>query len=200
MRRAGPSLHVGKGVIVYAPLSPSALTYDKTGANQLRNLTRAAAEAIGLEWKESAALVLRRGPYLIAAGLDEGMPDKPPVVLNGRYISLFDPALAVVNAVALIPGSRAMLLDVATATAEKEGILAAACGVREESVTADAISFRAFGVAGSNAVVCIASRRAPKTVTVGGILLASANWHFDSGLLWLRFQNSPEPVAIEVKR
>ena len=192
--------HVGKGVIVYAPLSPSALTYDKTGANQLRNLTRAAAEAIGLKWKESAALVLRRGPYLIAAGLDEATPDKPPVVLHGRFISLFDPALAITNEVTLVPGSRAMLLDVATPTAEKkEGILAAACGVREESVTADAISFRAFGVAGSNAVVCIASRRDPKTVTVGGISLPPANWHFDSGLLWLRFQNSPESVAIEVK-
>ena len=44
------------------------------------------------------------GPYLIAAGLDESVPDAAPVMLRGRFISLFDPTLAVVTEVALDPG------------------------------------------------------------------------------------------------
>ena len=192
--------HCGKGVIDYAPLSPAALTYERTGATQVRTLTRQAAEAVKVEWKESAALVLRRGPYLIAAGLDEAMPDQPPVAIRGRFIPLFDPALAVVNEVNLTPGDRAMLLDVDAVTTDREGVIAAACGIREESVTPDAISFRAFGVAGSDAVVCIASRHPPKRITVGEQLLPQAAWHYDAGLLRIQFQNSPNSLTVNITR
>ena len=51
----------------------------------MRDLARQAAAAVKLEWKETSALVMRRGPYLIAAGLDESLPDAQPV-LKGNFV------------------------------------------------------------------------------------------------------------------
>jgi hypothetical protein len=78
---------VGKGVVIRAAVSPAALTYRADGADVIRKLARQAAEAVKLEWHESAAIVLRRGPYVIAAGLDESVPDAAPTVLHGRFIT-----------------------------------------------------------------------------------------------------------------
>ena len=56
---------------------PAALTYTAGGGEIVRRAARSAAAAIGLVWSESNALVLRRGPYVIAAGLDESTRDCP---------------------------------------------------------------------------------------------------------------------------
>jgi hypothetical protein len=50
---------------------------------------------VGLSWTETNALALRRGPYLIAAGLDESIPNAASFVLHGRFIDLFDAQLPV---------------------------------------------------------------------------------------------------------
>lgn len=84
---------IGSGVLVSARLSPATLTYRKDGAEQIRRLTRRAAFAIKLAWHEANALVLRRGPYIVAAGLNESVPNANLVVLHGRYVNLFDARL-----------------------------------------------------------------------------------------------------------
>ena len=88
---------VGRGVVVREAVSPAALTYKEDGAERVRKAARQAAAAVKLAWKETDSLVLRRGPYLVAAGLDESTPDAKPYVLHGRYLNLFDPELAVLN-------------------------------------------------------------------------------------------------------
>jgi hypothetical protein len=74
---------VGRGVVVRENASPAALTYKADGAEIVRGAARRAAAAVGLEWSESNALVLRRGPYVIAAGLDESTSGVPPATLHG---------------------------------------------------------------------------------------------------------------------
>ena len=59
----------------------------------------------------------------------------------------------------LEPGRCVMLLDIDVARATTpEGAIAAACGIRKESAAADAMRFRASGIAGSRAVVCVATK------------------------------------------
>ncbi len=94
---------VGRGVVVREALSPAALTYKEDGAETVRKAVRQAAAAVKLAWKETDSLVLRRGPYLVAAGLDESTPGAKPYVLHGRYLNLFDPELAVLNTVTITP-------------------------------------------------------------------------------------------------
>jgi len=102
---------VGHGVVLRLADSPAALTYKEDGAGIIRKAVREAAAAVKLPWKEADSLVLRRGPYVIAAGLDESVPGSRAYVLRGRYLNLFDPELAVLNDVAVEAGTRRLLLD-----------------------------------------------------------------------------------------
>ena len=72
---------VGKGLVIFRRQPPSALAADPAGAQQVLALTREAAARTRLPWTQSTALVLRRGPFVIASGLDkpEGTPEPAAV-------------------------------------------------------------------------------------------------------------------------
>ncbi len=187
---------VGKGMVLWQQASPAALTYRPDGASQVRAMVWQAAEAVGVKRTESNALVLRRGPYVVAAGLDESMPNTPAAKLTGRFINLFDPTLPLVNEVEVAPGKRFLLVDVGVA-GKAEGVIAAACRVREQKVTPDAVTFKADGIARTKAVVCIALSAKPRSITVDG---EDAQSKFAEGVLWLHFENSVKGRAVEIRR
>ena len=191
--------HVGKGIVLRESASPAALTYEKNGADRVRALARKAADAVNLPWTETNALVLRRGPYVIAAGLDESLPDAPPV-LRGRFVNLFDAQLPVVSEVKITPGRRALLLDLDVAG--KSGgiprIAAAAARIRDEKTTPGGLSFRAEGVAETEGIVRIIAPHAPSSVRINGEPLQAGAWDFDGGALSVRFSNSPEGARVEI--
>ncbi len=83
--------HVGKGVVIFRRQAPSAIAADPGGAQQILALTRGAAMQIKLPWRQSTALVLRRGPFVIASGLDkpEGTPE--PVAATRVASSVVQP-------------------------------------------------------------------------------------------------------------
>jgi len=156
---------VGKGVVWREALSPAALTYKKDGSETIRRIARQAAAAVKLPWKESYSLVLRRGPYIVVAGLDESVPDAKPYVLRGRYLNLFDPDLPVLNTVTVTAGVR-MLVDLNWTKATVPTIVAASCRLRDEKVDGKTLQFRADGIEGTNSIV--AARRAPVEILIGG--------------------------------
>jgi hypothetical protein len=192
---------VGKGVVVRQALSPAALTYRQDGADTVRQLARQAAEGVRLPWKETNALVLRRGPYLIGAALNEPAPGQKSTRLNGRFINLFDPELPVYRSINLIPGKRTsvLLLDLKAVDMSIPRILAAGCWVREENATADYLRFRAEGIENSEAVVRIATPRPPTTVLVGGKPLLPPQYEVAEDTLLIRFTNSAAGVTVQVR-
>ena len=103
----GPQ-RVGNGIVLYDAQSPAALSHELGGAQKVRDLCSAAAKSAGIDWQESPALVLHRGPYIVAAVLPSA---SEPIELNGHFIPLFDPALPVVNHVVLQPNHRQLLVD-----------------------------------------------------------------------------------------
>jgi hypothetical protein len=192
-------VHVGKGVVVYSALSPAALTHKESGDQTVRDLARQAADAVGVTWKETNALALRRGPYVVAAGLDESVPGAPTAVLRGKFIPLFDATLPLLTEVTLDPGRRAMLVDVAGEHAPGS-ILAAACRVTLPAVTPDEITFHADGVDQTQAIVCVALPKPPRGINVGGKTVASDQWSFSDGLLRIRFDNSAAGTSVVIAR
>jgi hypothetical protein len=190
---------VGKGVVVREALSPAALTYKEDGAETVRKTVRQAAAAVKLPWKETDSLVMRRGPYLVAAGLDESLPDAKPYVLRGRYLNLFDPELAVLNNVTIAPRSRMLLLDLNSLKSSDFKVMAAAFRVRDEKIDGKTLQFRADGIGDTNGIVEIAAHSAPVEVLVGGKPLDPSKYDFSGGMLRARFPNSVEPVAVEVR-
>jgi hypothetical protein len=190
---------VGRGVVVRAALSPAALTYQADGAETVRKAVRQATAAIKLAWKETDSLVLRRGPYLVAAGLDESLPEGKPYVLRGAYLNLFDPELAVLTDVTLAPRSRMLLLDLNRVKRAGTKVIAAAFRVRDEKTDGNVLEFQADGIGGTNGIAQIAASAAPVEVLVGGQPLDLSRYDFSGGLLRVHFPNSVEPVRVQVR-
>jgi hypothetical protein len=189
---------VGRGIVWRESASPAALTYKADGAEIVRHAVRQSANAVKLPWKESGTLVLRRGPYLIAAGLDESAPDAKPYVLHGRYLNLFDPALAVRRDVTISPGDRMLLLDLDGVRASGPKVVAAAGRVRDEHADGETLRFSVDGVGDTNSVVAIAARTAPIKVLVGGKEMSASQYDFAEGVVRLRFANSVEKEDVKV--
>jgi hypothetical protein len=194
---------VGRGVVVRRNLSPAALTYQSGGANAVRDAVREAAAAVKLPWKETNSLVLRRGPYLIAAGLDESVPNAKAHVLHGRYINLFDAELPVLNTVTVGPGTRMLLFDLDAApspgTSRNPRVVAAAARVRDEKTAGNVLSFRVDGIGGTSGVLRVAARSAPREITMDGRTIEASQYDFSQGTVRLRFPNSVEPAMIEIR-
>ncbi|HLJ57112.1 MAG TPA: hypothetical protein VKT77_18890, partial [Chthonomonadaceae bacterium] len=150
-------------------------------------------------WRESAALVLRRGPYVVAAGLDERAPNAAPIVLGGPFIDLFSADLPIVSNVTLPPGRRALLRLLPGVPRDRPSVLAAACRVTNERVEAGALRFDASGIGGTSAVVRVAAPAAPTAVLVGGKPLPRTAWDYEGGTARLRFPNSVDPQPVEVR-
>jgi arylsulfatase A-like enzyme len=199
---ASPGTHkVGAGWLIYDASSPAGLTHRADGADQIRGLVRRACESIGLEYRETNHLALHRGPYLVAAGLDESI-DRPPHVLRGRFINLFDARLSIVESVALVPGSRHLLLDLDRARASEPAVLTAAFKVLGAEVTPDG-SFRFFaeGPDKIEAVARVVLPSAPAEVRIDDQPLAADAWSWDaaSKTVLLRFPNAAGGRWVRIK-
>jgi len=190
---------VGRGAVVYEAASPSGLTYKQDGADTLRRLARAAATEVKLPWKESNALVLRRGPYIVASGLDESTPDTKPYELHGRFVDLFDADLPVLTSAVLTAGKRALLVDLSQIKTGTPVVAAAACRITDERADAQTLRFQAEGIGSTQAVVRIVAPMAPTEVMVGGKPLGASQFDYSDGTLRIRFANSVERVPVEVR-
>lgn len=191
---------VGKGAVLYEALSPAALTYQRDGGERVRGLAKRAASEVGLAWRGSNTLILRRGPYIVAAGLDESIGGAAVPKLRGRLVNLFGADLAVMREVVVGPGSRFLLLDVDALPKTAQGVVAAACRVSDQSVAPESIRFRADGIEQSQAVVRVAVDTMPKSVTVGDVALGRDAYEIEGGLLRIRFRNVAEGAVVEIRR
>ena len=187
----GPQ-HVGKGIVLYSPQSPSDLSHKKGGADTIRDLCATAARPAGVDWHESPALVLHRGPYVVAAVLPSA---KDKLELDGRFIKLFDPGLPVVFHVVLQPNERALLVDLDKLPTPS--VAAASGHVTHEARTADELSFDVRGLDDTPAVVRIACDRRPKSATVDGKPVDLPP--YSNGVARLSFPNAVEDVHVRVQ-
>ncbi|WP_165231485.1 hypothetical protein [Aquisphaera insulae] len=197
-----PGTHkVGQGTLIFDAASPARLTYKKEGAGQIRGLVRRACEAAGVDYREANHIVLRRGPYVIAAGLDhaaEGTPHE----LRGKLIDLFDSALPVRSSVGLEPGRRVLLVDAEAERATFPKVLAAACRVTAvASEGATVLQFRATGPDKTEAAVRIGLAKAPTKVLVDGHSLEPSAWSWDDGssTVLVRFPNKADGQTVAVQ-
>jgi hypothetical protein len=190
---AAPGTHkLDAGWLIYDRSSPAALTHRPDGADHVRGLVLRGCEAIGLPCRETNYLALRRGPYVIAAGLDESI-NQPPHTLRGPFIDLFDARLPILEAVSLSPGSRHFLLDLDRARSSKPAVIASACKTLGAETTPDgAFRFYAEGPDKVEVVLRVALPSAPAEVHLDDKPLARDGWTWDvaTRTLLLRFPNA----------
>jgi hypothetical protein len=187
---------VGKGGLIWLRERPAKCSASADGAAQIVEVTRQAAKAAGLSWRETNYLLLRRGPYVVAAGMDESLDDKPRE-LEGRFVNLFDPELGVQTKVTLSPGSRFFLLDLDLAHARDAHLLASACKALPKEKTSNRMSYLVEGVGETPAIVLLECPKAPLRVTLAGQSVADFSYSAEETLLRIHFEN--DVVARELK-
>lgn len=198
---AAPSrlVNVGKGAVLWAQESPVAWGSTWAGSLRLVAAAKAAAERAGLEWKVTSHMAVRRGPYLIGAGLDESPVEVPAHVLRGRFVDLFDPELAVQREVRLTEGRRVFLLDLDAVKSETPRVLAAAGKILQTGGERGGWSGMVEGVGNTQAIVLFASEHAPRTVKLAGQPITSWSYSVAERLLHVRFPHQPAPRTLEVQ-
>ena len=190
---------VGKGFVSWLREDPAALAGSATGDVRLVTRVKQASDLRAVPWREANHLLLRRGPYLIGAGLDESIAAENTVV-RGRLINLFDAELRLRSSVALEPGARVFLLDVAAVRGGGPKLLASACKALPLKQEKSTLSFTVEGVARTPAVVLLrVPGAAPKTVTLAGQPVTGVEYAKDDHLLWIRFENTSAPRVLELK-
>ena len=163
---AGQFHPVGKGGLVWLRERPASCSVSAAGAAKIIETAKEAVSHAGLKWRETNYLLLRRGPYVIAAGLDESI-DGNPKQLRGRFVNLFDPELRVLSEITLEPGSRRLLLDLDAMKTSKSHLLVSACKALPREEAFARLSYSVEGVDHTPAIVLVKSLKPPRRVVLG---------------------------------
>jgi hypothetical protein len=198
-RTNAPALvKTGKGAVMWVRQSPVPFALSTEAESRLISSIQQATRKAGLKWKEANYLALRRGPYVIGAGLDESV-SAAPKVLKGRFINLFDSELMVQRNILLEPGKRVFLLDLDAMKSSKPQLLASACKALLTKRDEKRMTWTVEGVGDTPALLLISSAKAPRAVQLDQQALESFTFNKAEGLLYVRFMNESRPrdLAIE---
>ncbi len=191
-----PQVAVGKGAVVWLRKSPVDYSMQREAEADYIAVMKAALEKSGGSWQETNHLLLRRGPYFVAAGLDESV-ELPAKLLKGRFVNLFDPALKVQREIELKAGTRSFLLDLDRVPGER--LLASACKALPREAGSGALEWTVEGIEGTPAIVLLATPRKPKAVTLEGQPVATTEYSEPDKLLHIQFPNTAGPRVLRVE-
>ena len=188
----------GKGAVTWVRENPVHFAREKGGADELVGLVHHAADRAGLKWRETNFLWLRRGPYIIAAGLDESVAGAQKV-LKGRFIDLFDSKLAVQTSIRLDANSHFMLRDLDADRARGPEVLESACKALVLKKESKFISMAVEGVGDTPGVVLLRSSRPARSITLDKDAVTDFDYSAKDGLLWVRFTNESRPRTLSIQ-
>jgi hypothetical protein len=193
-----PSSDTAIGGVIWMHDNPADIAKTAEGDARLVAAVKQAAAHARLSWRETNYLLLRRGPYVLAAGLDESVAGEPKQ-LAGRFVNLFDPELQVRRTVSLVPGSRLYLLDLDAVRGNQTQVLASACKVPPTQQDAHSLSIAVEGVVNTPAVVLVQTPTAPRSVKLAGQPLETFKHASGERLLWIRFVNEARPRELAIQ-
>lgn len=187
---------IGKGSVTFVRENPVAFSTSPERCDRFLNIVKTAATQGKIEWKETNHLLLRRGPWLIGAGLRESV-DAPPEEIHGRFINLFDRNLSVLRHIRVNPDDRLLLLDLDALKSDAPVLLASAC--RALAKAPGATSWTVEGVADTPAVVILSAPQPPSGITLDGQVLDSSDYNAAEKILRIRFNNTSSPRELKVE-
>lgn len=144
---------------------------------------------------------LERGPYEIAAVMDDGI-DNAPLVLQGRFINLFDTSLPVVSRFVVEPGKQAFLFNIdKVENPEIPQVLTAAARVEEETMDKNTYTVVMKSPKETTNVMRVLLPVKPSVVQVSdaegnSMQEMEFTWDETSKTCFLKFENSPEGVRV----
>ena len=185
----------GKGRIYVVRQDPKEFVIQEKGDQSLLSVIE---KAYGkLEYKNH--FYLERGPYTLAAVVDENAVSSKPLQLNGNYIDLFDPKLPCLKQKTVNPGEQAFLFDInVVKKRNRPQVLASASRQSDESIGKRTYSFIAKSPAETDNAMRILLPKNPKGITVSSNQFTS-EWDERTHTLLLQFENNPEGVHVKIE-
>jgi len=156
----------------------------------------------GTELELKNHFTLTRGPYEIIAVLDENA-DTSPYTIRGKLIDLFDPEIPVLEEKQVKPGEQAFLYNIESVENPKlPQVLATAARVYDEKVTGSSYSFVAKSPLNTTNVMRVLLPGKANNIKVtdanGKKLESETSWDEGSKTCFLRFENYPDGVRVEL--
>jgi hypothetical protein len=189
----------GKGRVIWSRENPTKLAHESNGPERVESLVHRAADLAKLKWRETNYLLLRRGPYIIAAGLDESIPGATNI-LHGRFINLFDAQLRMQTEIRIEPGGRYLLRDLDFTPNSQPQVLESACKALVSQHDDKSMSMAVEGVGETPAVVLLQGVKAsPRSITLDGEPVKDVEYSGKDKLLWVHFANEARPRVLSVQ-
>ncbi|MCX5759850.1 MAG: hypothetical protein NTU83_15380 [Candidatus Hydrogenedentes bacterium] len=195
---SGPEA-IGKGFVRILRESPTALSKQADGAQKVIDLVAAMFVKQGRELKTQHYLRVQRGPYVMAAVLDESVSNEP-VRIQGHFVDLLDASLPVLTEKTVAPDQRILVadLDWIREHAPAAKVVAAAARIRNERFDSDTLTFDARGPKATQGRARVLLPREPKSVEAAPATPIETKWDAASSTLWLSFENRAEAVSLRV--
>ena len=185
----------GKGRVYVVRQDPKEFVMQEANDHSLLSVIE---KAYGkLEYKNH--FYLERGPYTLAAVVDEDAVSSEPLQLNGSYIDLFDPKLPCLKQKTVNPGEQAFLFNIhAVSQKNRPQVLASASRQSDEVIGKRTYSFIAKSPAETDNVMRILLPKKLKEIQVSANQFTS-EWDADTHTLLLQFENNPEGVQVKIE-
>ena len=183
---------VGKGGVIWLRQNPTYFALSAEADVRLAGVVKMASDQTGQPWKETNFFVLRRGPYLIGAGLDESGRGEAKT-LTGRFVNLFDSELKVQRSISLAAGARVFLLNLDAAKSTEPKLLASACKALPAKHSDGKLAWTVEGVGDTPAILLLSTAKPPRSIQLDQQPLDYFTYDAAEGLLTLRFPNEARP-------
>ncbi|MCK5738028.1 hypothetical protein KAH55_02560 [bacterium] len=159
---------VGRGRVILRQIKPSSFTKDKKGAQEIIDLVKHGLQLAGqnrFRFRAQNYVKVRRGPYLVAAVLEESTSLKP-IQIKGKLVKLFDHTLPFSRKFTLHPGDQGIYINLNWINRSKPRILASASSIQNIKRSHGKISFTSTGPANSNCITKIFFPKKPRKIEV----------------------------------
>lgn len=153
----------GKGAVGYLAVHPDSCANSSEGAAALVDMVEKTVSSVAsapIELQIKHYFHLRRGPYIIAAVLEESVAETP-LTIAGPVVDLFDPELPIVPKVSIAPDGQAFLFDVEKGRPAHGGVECIAASSRIEALAQSEAGFE-FRVKGPEQIRAVARFYCPK--------------------------------------
>lgn len=193
---AAEKSRAGRGHVFWIKRSPAALSRARDGADVVLAAAREAVMLAGGKWEFANHLVLRRGPFVVVAGLEEAEGGEARH-LAGRYVDLFDARLRVVTSFEVRPGTRRLLVDLDRLPRDGARIVASASQTVSTMRRGSTIRYQSLGPIGTLCATRVRLPSAPRRVMIDG-REAGAEWDEASSTALIVHPNEPSGVRVEI--
>lgn len=189
---------VGEGRVRVLADRPRRLAMYPQGDTNIAHLLEAADMDDEAMEPEHAHFLLRRGPYVVAATMQE-FAAKNTVDISGQCIDLFDPTLPVLRNPSLRTQERRLLYDLHWLDEQNipAQVVAASTRVRTDPSTDSVLRFTTRGPRGTLARLRVRLPGIPEEIRTLPTIEIEQSWDADSRTLYLAFENTGQEISFE---